>query len=450
MGDTHSARLAAARAAGLDYVSVAAVDWQGRLRAKQIQLAALPQAFTAGIALTSAIFATDSAERPIETSRFQDPANGYRDALLRADQHAVYGDAFGSTPESLLVLGSLVDEHRVYCPRAIVQRELDALAALGFEAYGAFEYEFHLLQETPQSLLAKTPAQLARLPELTRMYSYVDQSLTAPLFEALRQAATRSGSPLESLHAEFSGLLEAALVPAAGIAIADRAVVFKALCKTLARRQGLMAVFMAQLADSFESAGAHLNLSLRADGAPAFPQAGAAQGVSATLRHFMGGLQRYTPGLTLLHLPHLNSYKRFVGTSFAPRANQWGIDNKTCAWRVVTATPALTRIECRLPGADVAPHFALAAVLAAGRRGLEERLEPGAPCAGDAAQATPGGPAFPLRFEAAIAAWRTAPLAHEVFGSDFVEAYAVSREWQLELLRRRVTDFDLQQFAEGV
>ena len=69
---------------------------------------------------------------------------------------------------------------------------------------------------------------------------------------------------------------------------------------------------------------------------------------------------------------------------------------------------------------------------------------------GCAAQATPGGPAFPLRFEAAIAAWRAAPLAHEVFGSDFVEAYAVSREWQLELLRRRVTDFDLQQFAEGV
>ena len=117
---------------------------------------------------------------------------------------------------------------------------------------------------------------------------------------------------------------------------------------------------------------------------------------------------------------------------------------------MVTATPALTRIECRLPGADVAPHFALAAVLAAGRRGLEERIDPGPPCAGDAAQAAPGGAPFPLQFETAIAAWRAAPLAHEVFGSDFVEAYAVSREWQLALLHRRVTDFDLQQFAEGV
>lgn len=450
MGEASQARLRAAHAAGLDFVSLAAVDWQGRLRAKQIQFSALPQALTQGIALTSAIFATDSAERPIDTSRFQNPANGYRDALLRAEADAIYGDAFGSPPESLLVLGQLVDAHRVYCPRAIVARELAALAALGFEAFGAFELEFHLLRETPDSIATKTPSQLTRLPELARMYSYIDQSLRAPLFEALRQAAQAAGAPIESLHAEFSGLLEAALVPASGIAIADRAVLFKALCKTLARRHGLMAVFMARLADSFESAGAHLNLSLRRHGAPAFPDANATHGLSDTLRHFVGGLQRYTPALSLLHLPNLNSYKRFCGVSFAPRVNCWGLDNKTCAWRVVTATPDLTRIECRLPGADVAPHFALAAVLAAGRRGLEERIEPGPPCVGDAATATPGGPAFPLEFEAAIAAWRAAPLAHAAFGGEFVEAYAESRDWQRELLRRRVTDFDLQQFAEGV
>ena len=449
MSAAGATRLAAARAAGLDYFSLAAVDWQGRLRAKQLQLAALPAAFADGVAFTSAIFATDSAERPIASSRFQDPANGYRDALLAAGGEAVYGDPFGAAPESLLVLGSLVDAHRAFCPRAILQREIDALRALGFTAFGAFEYECHLLEETPQSLLAKTPAQLGALPELGRMYSWVDQSLRASWFEDLRGAALRAGCPVESLHAEFSGLMEAALAPAEGMAIADRAVLFKALCKTVARRHGLLAVFMARLADHLESAGAHLNLSLRAQAAPAFAAADAPFGVSDVLRRFVGGLQRYTPALTLLHLPHLNSYKRFCGTSFAPRANLWGIDNKTCAWRVVTVTAAQTRIECRLPGADAPPHLALAAVLAAGRRGLEEALDPGPPCACDAAQSPPGGPPFPLRFEQAIAAWRGSGFARETFGADFVDAYAESREWQLELLRARVTDFDLQQFAEG-
>jgi glutamine synthetase len=443
-------RLAAAMAAGLDHFSLAAVDWHGRLRAKQLNLTELPGAFDGGVAMTSAIFATDSAERPIETSRFQDPGNGYRDARLLADSSAIYGDAFGPSPESLLVLGSLVDEHRQFCPRAILERELAALTALGFTAFGAFEYEFHLLRETPDSLRTKVPAQLQRLPELSRMYSYVDQSLLAPLLNELRAAVKRAGVELESVHAEFSGLLEAALAPAADIAIADRAVVFKAIAKTLARQHGLLAVFMARVADDFESAGAHLNLSLRAHDQPCFVDENAADRLSLPLRHFIGGLQRYTPELTLLHLPYLNSSKRFAGASFAPQVNAWGIDNKTCAWRVVNASPALTRIECRLPGADVHPHLCLAAVLAAGRRGLEEGLLPTPAVAGDAARSPHQGAPFPLQFESALASWRESIYAREVFGDAFVEAFAESRDWQLALLRRTVTDFDLRQFGEGV
>ena len=443
-------RLAAAIAAGLDHFSLAAVDWHGRLRAKQLGITELPAAFDAGVAMTSAIFATDSAERPIDTGRFQNPANGYRDAQLRADANAIYRDAFGASPESLLLLGSLVDEHRAFCPRAMLERELAALGALGFTAFGAYEYEFHLLRETPESLRGKVPSQLTRLPELSRMYSYVDQSLLAPLLGELREAVKRAGFGFESVHAEFSGLLEAALAPASDVAIADRAVVFKAIAKTLARQHGLLAVFMARVADGFESAGAHLNLSLRRNGEPSFADATAPDHLSLSLRHFIGGLQRYTPELTLLHLPYLNSSKRFAGPSFAPQVNAWGINNKTCAWRVVNASPALTRIECRLPGADVHPHLCLAAVLAAGRRGLEEALAPTPAVVGDAATSPHRAVPFPLQFEQTIANWRASAFAREIFGEAFVEAYAESRDWQLALLRNTVTDFDLRQFGECV
>lgn len=442
-------RVAAARAAGLDYFSLAAVDWHGRLRAKQLRLGELEHAFAYGVPMTSALYAVDSAERPMDNSRFQDPANGYRDGLLRAD--AAYGEAFGARDGGLVVLGSMVDRHAVYCPRAVLHREVTALAALGFTAWGGFEYEFHVLAETPDTLRAKTPAQLARLPEFERMYSYVDQSLKAPLFEGLRTAADQAGISIESLHAEFNGLLEAALAPTAGMAIADHAVLFKALAKILARQHGLMAVFMAQLADGFESAGAHLNLSLRdsRSGRAVASEATAPEGISPVFRQFLGGLQRYTPGLALMHLPYLNSCKRLTAPSFAPRTNSWGVDNKTCAWRVINATPALARVECRLPGADVHPHLALAAALAAGRRGIAERLEPTPPVQGDAAASPHVGTPFPLRFDAAIEAWRQSALAHDVFGEAFVAAYAESREWQLDLLRRTVTDFDLRQFAES-
>ncbi len=445
-------RVLAALAAGLDHASLACVDWNGRLRAKQLRLEEFGPAFTRGVAFTSAIFATDTAERPITTGRFQNPANGYPDAWLRADPQAVYGDAFGAHPHSLLVLGQLVDEHQAFCPRAILSREIAALGPLGFSIFGAFEYEFHWLRETTESLRDKTPAQLARLPELARMYSYVDQSLVAAPCAALRAAALASGVEIESLHAEFTGLLECALVPVEGMAIADRAVLFKAVAKTVARQHGLMAVFMARVAAEFESAGAHLNISLRTE-APhraAFYAAESPQHLSLTLQHFVAGLQRYTPELALLHLPHINSYKRWIEPSFAPRVNAWGIENKTCAYRVVNAHPEVTRIEFRLPGADVNPHLCLAAVIAAGRRGIEQGLLPTPPVSGDAATSPHHGLAFPQSLSAALAAWRGSAFAQEIFGQAFTEEFAQTRDWQLQQLQHTVTDWELRQFAEGV
>ena len=439
--------LAAGDADAASVVQVAAVDWNSRLRAKPLPASALEQACAKGVALTSAIFAVDHAERPILTGRFQDPANGYRDAHLLPDRSARYRDPLA---DSVLLLGELVEDHACYCPRAILRREVEALAALGYTARGAFEYEYHLLQETEASLALKTPASLQRLPELKRMYSWSDQALLGDYFGAARRAAAEAGVPVGSWHAEFTGLVEAALEPALGMAMADHAVVFKALAKVAARRCGYFATFMPRLADGFETAGAHLNLSLvDGRGEPAFFAAEDPLQLAPIARHFIAGLQRYCPELTLLFLPNLNSYKRFQGPSFAPRVNAWGVDNKTCAWRVVNRSPALARIECRLPGADVHPHLALAAVLAAGRRGITEAALPLPPVEGDAAVSSHAGIPFCTKFEDAIATWRGSAFAREAFGADFVAAYAETREWQIAQLAATVTDWEVRQFAEG-
>jgi glutamine synthetase len=443
--------LANAGRAGVGRVSFGCFDWNGRLRATQHPVDALAHALRDGLPLTSAIFATDTAERPILTGHFHDPANGYRDAWLQPDPRAVLPDPYTDGAPGLLVLGELRGEFASCCPRAILRRELDALARLGFGCRAAFELEYHVLLETPASLRAKIPAALERHPALERMYSYVDQALAAPLFDATRAAAAACGIPVRSLHAEFSGLLEVALGVSDGLAAADHAGLFKALAKIVARRHGALATFMAQLAAPFESAGGHLNVSLRslADDRPVFHAPDGA--CDPALRAFIGGLQRHTPALLLLHLPHLNSYKRFRGDSFAPRTNSWGFDNKTCASRIVTANPELARIEFRLPGADLNPHLALAAVVAAGRRGIELGLAPSAPVSGDAAApGAPQGAALPLDFATAIAAWRESAFARATFGDLFVDAYALSREWEIDQLARTVTDWELRQFGEGV
>lgn len=445
--------IALAEARGLTHVTLGCCDWNGRLRAKQYHVCGLPKALAEGTAITSAIFAPDTAERPIETGPFHNPANGYRDAWLKPDPATCRDDAFESDGRGLLLLGQLAGEFGAFCPRALLAQELARWEALDLAPYGAYELEYYLLQESVESLRTKVPSEIKVLPELTRMYSYVDQSVAREVFAGTRAAAERMAIPIETLHAEFTGLIEAGLMPARGLAIADRAMLFKALAKVVARRHGLLATFMARLSSAHDSAGGHLNLSLRArdDGQPAFHAASAADRVSATLRHFIGGLQRYTPELYLLYCPHLNSYKRFGADSLAPKTNTWGIDNKTCAYRVVNQTPALTRVELRVPGADINPFLCLTACLAAGRRGIELALAPTAPAGGNAwAAEAPCGPDFPVGFEPAIARWLASDLAREVFGGAFVAAFAQSRAWQIEQLHRTVTDWEIRQYGECV
>lgn len=443
--------VARARHERVERVSFAAVDWHGRLRATQMPVAALEHALSAGLAVTSAIFAPDSAERPITSGYFHDPANGYRDAWLVPDATSARRDPWVDGTGALLVLGSLSGEFANCCPRALLAREIDALAALGLRCESAFELEYHVLNETTASLRAKVPDRLERHAALERMYSFVDQATAAPLLDATRQAAAALDIPVHSLHAEFSGLLEVALAPATGLRAADDAALFKAVAKIVARRGGMLASFMAQLASSFESAGGHLNLSLHRvdDGAPLFHAPGGE--CSQVLLAFLGGLQRHLPELILLLLPHLNSYRRYAGDSFAPRSNSWGIDNKTCAYRLVTHSPALARIECRVPGADVNPYLALAAVLAAGRAGVERALVPTAPVTQDAAAAdAPQGEPWPPDFATAIARWCHSDFARTCFGDFFVDAFARTRVWELDQLARTVTDWEIRQFAEGV
>ncbi|MCC7121232.1 MAG: hypothetical protein IT493_06705 [Gammaproteobacteria bacterium] len=440
-----------ARRDGVERISCAAVDWNGRLRATQIPLAACASALSGGLAVTTAIFAPDSAERPITSGYFHDPVNGYRDAWLAPDLTAARADPWADGAPALIVPGNLVGDFACCCPRAMLEREIEALARLGLRCDAAFEFEYHVLNETVASLREKVPARLDRLAALERMYSWVDQAVAAPLLDATRRAAAALDIPVHAIHAEFSGLLEVALGKASGVRAADDAALFKAVAKIVARRGGMLASFMARLAEPFESAGAHLNVSLhRRDGDVAEFHAPAGR-CSPTLRGFLGGLQRHLPDLMLLLLPHLNSYKRYVGDSFAPRTNSWGIDNKTCAYRVVNHDAHVARIECRVPGADVNAHLALAAVLAAGRRGIEQALAPTAPVVGDAAAAdAPRGAPWPPDFAAAIAQWRGSRVAREAFGDLFVDAYALTREWELDQLARTVTDWELRQFAEGV
>jgi glutamine synthetase len=154
---------------------------------------------------------------------------------------------------------------------------------------------------------------------------------------------------------------------------------------------------------------------------------------------FIAGQLACMRELTLFYAPHVNSYKRFAPGSFAPTAVAWGHDNRTCSLRVVGHGEGL-RMENRLPGADVNPYLALAAMIAAGLHGIDSELELEAPFEGNAY--TSDKPHVPRNMYAARDLFAESAVAKEAFGADVVDHYLNRAQIELDNLEKTVTDWE--------
>ncbi|MGH3827696.1 MAG: glutamine synthetase, partial [Pseudonocardiaceae bacterium] len=179
-------------------------------------------------------------------------------------------------------------------------------------------------------------------------------------------------------------------------------------------------------------------------GEPVLPGDGP-HGFSPLMEHFLAGQLACLQELTCLLAPNVNSYKRFVSGSFAPTALVWGLDNRTCALRVVGHGPAL-RMENRIPGGDANPYLAVAALIAAGLHGIERELELPAPFAGNAYHCD--APRVPGTLREAAQLWAEGPVALAAFGAEVVEHYRNAARVELSAFDAEVTDWERQRGFE--
>ena len=157
-------------------------------------------------------------------------------------------------------------------------------------------------------------------------------------------------------------------------------------------------------------------------------------GVLATMREF-----------TLFYAPNVNSYKRFADGSFAPTSVAWGLDNRTCAVRLVGHGPS-ARMENRLPGGDVNPYLALAAMLASGLHGIEHELELEPETTGNAYKSDK--PHVPHTLQQARDAFTDSKVARQVFGDEVVDHYTNMADVELAAFGSAVTDWELRRGFE--
>jgi glutamine synthetase len=148
---------------------------------------------------------------------------------------------------------------------------------------------------------------------------------------------------------------------------------------------------------------------------------------------------------TLMYAPNVNSYKRFQPGSFAPTAIAWGEDNRTCAVRLV-GHGASARMENRVPGGDVNPHLALAAMVAGGLHGIDQGLTLEDPLPGNAYASDKEH--VPSTLREARDAWHGSVLARELFGDEVVDHYTNMADVELAAYGAAVTDWELKRGFE--
>jgi glutamine synthetase len=168
-------------------------------------------------------------------------------------------------------------------------------------------------------------------------------------------------------------------------------------------------------------------------------------GLSKLGEHFLAGQLAAMRELTLCYAPNINSYKRYVPGSFAPTAERWGPDNRTCALRLVGRGASL-RVENRVPGGDVNPYLAVAAMIAAGRHGIDNELPLEPAVEGNAYLDTSARVPHTLRD--ALELWDKSVLAREAFGAEVVQHYANYAQVELAAYDAAVTDWELRRCFE--
>jgi glutamine synthetase len=439
------------RASGAMKVKVAAADIDGILRGKYMHRDKFFSAVEGGFGFCDVVFGWDIGDQPYDNAHMTGWHLGFPDAPVRIDL-ATYRRVpwDGKVP---FFLGNFVKaDGQPYplCPRQVLKRVLKRAEKMGFHPMIGTEFEFFNFAETSQSWAAKKGIDPTPISSGMCGYSLLRAGQNREYFNALMDELEEFRVPIEGLHTETGpGVYEAALVFTDALEAADRAVLFKMAAKEIGARFGIMPSFMAKWNPALPGCSGHVHQSL-ADGTKnAFHDPkGRHGGMSKVFESYLAGQVAFLMEFGPMFWPTINSYKRLVDGFWAPVKPTWGIDNRTASFRVLNGSPKSTRLETRCPGADMNPYLAIAATLAAGLAGVEKGMKlTSKPVTGNnkGAEAVVRAPRTLIE---TTRIFHASKLAREWLGSDFVDHFAATREWEWRQWLDAVTDWEMKRYFE--
>ncbi|HEU0190050.1 MAG TPA: glutamine synthetase family protein [Mycobacterium sp.] len=426
----------------IDTVVLACTDMQGRLVGKRVAAAYfVAEVADHGAECCSYLLAVDVEMNTVAGYPIADWDTGYGDMVLRPDLETLRRIPW--LPGTAQVLADLYwpDGTEVtVSPRRILAAQIDRLTQRGLVAYAATELEFIVFDDTYRQAWASGYRGLTPATDYNADYGLTAGARLEPLLRDIRLNMGAVGLKCEGVKGECNaGQQEITFRYEQAMLTCDNHVVYKNGAKEIADQHGKSLTFMAKY-NQREGNSCHIHISLRgADGTAVFADPAAPHGMSSLFRGFLAGLLATLPELTLWYAPNINSYKRFAYGSFAPTAIAWGLDNRSCALRVLGHGDGM-RVECRVPGGDVNPYLAVAALIAGGLHGIDNNLPLPEPVSGNAYQGELRR--LPTTLAEASTLFEGSAIARKAFGDDVVEHYLNNARVELNAFNAAVTDWE--------
>ncbi len=441
-GNLSVAELDAAIAAGeIDTVIVAFADAQGRLVGKRVSARLFQEEVRDhGAEACNYLLSVDVDMNTVDGYAMSSWEKGYGDMVLSTDPSTLRRVPW--VPGSALVMADLAWESGdpvVQSPRDILKRQRSRLAERGLVAYAGTELEFIVFDDSYRDAWAKGYRDLTPSTDYNVDYDLLASGRLEPLLRDIRLSMDGAGLYTEGVKGECNlGQQEIAFRYAEVLETADQHTIYKSGAKSIADAHGKSITFMAKFNER-EGNSCHIHLSVRGeDGTPVMAGDGA-YGFSPFMEHWVAGILATLREFTLLYAPTINAYKRYAKGSFAPTGVAWGLDNRTCALRVIGHGSSL-RPENRVPGGDVNPYLAMAAIIAGGLYGVENELPMPEPLAGNAYAS--GVDHLPTTLREAALLFDRSEIARAAFGDDMVDHYLNQARIEVEAYDAAVTDWE--------
>jgi glutamine synthetase len=426
----------------IDTVVLAITDMQGRLQGKRLHSGYfLDHALEGGTEGCNYLLAVDVDMETVDGYSISSWDKGYGDMEFVADYDTLR--ALPHLPGTAMVQCDLVWlDHApvIQSPRTILRTQVERAAEQGYVALAGTELEFILFDTSYEDAWTRGYRDLTPANQYNIDYSIVGTTRVEPLMREIRNATYAAGMNVEGLKGECNlGQHELGFLFDEAMVTADNHAVYKTMAKEIAAQHGKSITYMAKF-NELEGNSCHIHLSLRGtDGSTVFWDDEGDGARSELYDHFVAGILATMAEFTLLYAPNVNSYKRFAAGSFAPTAVAWGTDNRTCALRLVGRGPA-ARMENRVPGGDVNPYLALAAMIAGGLHGIDEKLPLGDELVGNAYLSD--APTVPKTLRAARDAFAESTVARAAFSDEVVDHYTNMADVELAAFESAVTDWE--------